>query len=124
VVLAVPTFPVSTGEAYGWLDRARADGRAETPRSPDRPPRRPLSWEGLAPFAVNDFEAVVFPRYPRLRAARDTLLEHGAGISLLAGTGSTVFGIFQSGAAAEAAAEALQRGDPSLRILHTRTAAR
>ena len=42
----------------------------------------------------NDFEAVIFDIEPEIRRARETLLEAGALGALLAGSGSSVFGIF------------------------------
>lgn len=44
----------------------------------------------------NDFEEVIFASEPEIGRARKVLLEVGAGSSLLAGSGSSVFGIFDS----------------------------
>jgi 4-diphosphocytidyl-2-C-methyl-D-erythritol kinase len=44
----------------------------------------------------NDFEEVIFASEPEIGRARKALLEVGAGSSLLAGSGSSVFGIFES----------------------------
>jgi 4-diphosphocytidyl-2-C-methyl-D-erythritol kinase len=45
---------------------------------------------------VNDFEGVVFARHPELVAIRDLLLSAGATIAAMTGSGSSVFGFFQS----------------------------
>jgi 4-diphosphocytidyl-2-C-methyl-D-erythritol kinase len=47
----------------------------------------------------NDFEGVIFEREPEIRRAKETLLEAGARNALLAGSGSSVFGIFKDRAA-------------------------
>ena len=45
---------------------------------------------------VNDFEGVVFARHPELAAIRDLLLSAGATSAAMTGSGSSVFGFFQS----------------------------
>lgn len=45
---------------------------------------------------VNDFERVIFDIEPEIGRARDALLQAGADNALLAGSGSSVFGIFGS----------------------------
>jgi len=52
----------------------------------------------------NDFEGPVFRRHPRLARIRRALLEQGAAGAALAGSGSAVFGEFQSPAHARRAA--------------------
>jgi 4-diphosphocytidyl-2-C-methyl-D-erythritol kinase len=47
----------------------------------------------------NDFEGVIFEREPEIRRAKLALLEAGARGALLAGSGSSVFGIFTDAAA-------------------------
>jgi len=42
----------------------------------------------------NDFESVIFDIEPEIKRARETLLQAGALPALLAGSGSSVFGIF------------------------------
>lgn len=123
VVLAIPPFRISTPVAYGWLDADRRgpgpfEGEAEGETAP------PADWSDLATRSVNDFERSVFRRHPELRALRDRLRRSGAVPALLSGSGSTVFGIFESDARAEAAAETMQREAPGVGVVLTRTAAR
>jgi 4-diphosphocytidyl-2-C-methyl-D-erythritol kinase len=42
----------------------------------------------------NDFESVIFDMEPEIRRAKEALLQAGASVALLAGSGSSVFGIF------------------------------
>lgn len=44
----------------------------------------------------NDFEAAVFPEFPMLEEIRDRLVEVGAATALMSGSGSTLFGLFES----------------------------
>ena len=55
----------------------------------------------------NDFEGVIFEREPEIRRAKESLLEAGARNALLAGSGSSVFGIFNDAAARDHALDNL-----------------
>ena len=108
VVVAVPDFPISAGDAYGWLAADRAAGVARAPGSaglPDASALRDLAT--LQRLAVNDLEGPVFDRYPRLRDIRDALNELGARIALLCGSGSCVAGVFADEGARDRAATKL-----------------
>ena len=56
----------------------------------------------------NDFERVVFPRYPELRDVKRVLEREGAKFASLSGSGSSLFGIFDSSEAAESACRKLR----------------
>ena len=53
----------------------------------------------------NDFERVVFPEYPELREVKSVLQREGARYASLSGSGSTLYGMFDSASEAIAAAE-------------------
>lgn len=55
----------------------------------------------------NDFESVVFPQHPELRAVKRALECAGAAYASLSGSGSTVYGLFKSRASAQKAAARL-----------------
>lgn len=101
VLLLVPDFAISTADAYRWLD----ESRPSAPR-PDElqtwlvPMAALTSWELLAetPLHTNDFEPVVEERHPELRRLRESLGAAGALIAHLAGSGSSVFGVFDGSA--------------------------
>jgi len=57
---------------------------------------------------TNDFESVIFDIEPEIRRARDTLLQAGATAALLAGSGSSVFGVFADPTAQQKAAKKIQ----------------
>ena len=92
---------MSTREAYGWLSR-RLTRRSDASRLWSF---CALCWSPLEAELSNDFEAVVFPRHPRLGKIKRELLERGAAEAALAGSGSAVFGVFRSPAQARRAAE-------------------
>ncbi|MGH9959657.1 MAG: 4-(cytidine 5'-diphospho)-2-C-methyl-D-erythritol kinase, partial [Pyrinomonadaceae bacterium] len=56
----------------------------------------------------NDFERVIFDIEPEIGRAKNALLQVGAGGASLSGSGSSVFGIFDSAEARQRAAEQIQ----------------
>jgi 4-diphosphocytidyl-2-C-methyl-D-erythritol kinase len=56
----------------------------------------------------NDFERVVFPEYPELREVKSVLQREGACFASLSGSGSTLYGLFDSTSEAQAAAERMR----------------
>jgi 4-diphosphocytidyl-2-C-methyl-D-erythritol kinase len=57
----------------------------------------------------NEFEQVVFPKYPELREVKSVLERAGAFYASLSGSGSALYGLFRSRAAGQKAAARLQR---------------
>jgi 4-diphosphocytidyl-2-C-methyl-D-erythritol kinase len=57
----------------------------------------------------NDFEQVVFPKYPELRQVKSVLMRAGAVYASLSGSGSATYGLFASREVAKKAAARLRK---------------
>jgi 4-diphosphocytidyl-2-C-methyl-D-erythritol kinase len=101
VVLAFPPFGISTTEAYGWYD---ADG-AEASIVGAPPTAEFQTWLRTC---RNDLESPVAGRHRLLSDLTARLTGLGALKAMLSGSGSTVFGLFDSSARADAAADGLR----------------
>jgi 4-diphosphocytidyl-2-C-methyl-D-erythritol kinase len=122
VVLGLPAFGVSTVDAFGWFDR---DGGSEVPRQTAEQSSLALggssllaggrrvaatgipAWPGRPLYVANDLEAPVVARHPEIGALCDTLVASGALAASMTGSGSAVFGLFESVIPARRAARAL-----------------
>jgi 4-diphosphocytidyl-2-C-methyl-D-erythritol kinase len=94
VVVAHPGVALPTPGAFARLAELRDGERAVAPVA------LPLdtfdSWESVAPLAINDFEMVAFERIPSITRGIRSFIDAGARVSLLAGSGASIFGIFDS----------------------------
>ncbi len=79
---------VSTREAYSGV-------RPSTPKTPLKELlKHPIEeWQGAI---KNDFEPHIFRAYPTLEQIKNDLLDAGALYAAMSGSGSTIFGIFDS----------------------------
>lgn len=95
LLVVKPNAGVSTAKAYISLNaRSLTSGDAKTILSSSE-------WSGVSysfdsETLQNDFEPVVFELEPEISRAKAALLNAGAEAALLAGSGSAVFGIFDS----------------------------
>jgi 4-diphosphocytidyl-2-C-methyl-D-erythritol kinase len=122
-ILVVPSFGVSTAEAYAWLDESVKSPGLEHVSSLVLDYGALSDWKQLAGLAYNDFEPVVARRHPEIDAYLNTLRSLGE-LSIMTGSGSTCVGI----GVPEEGDPVWQRGDGSPleggRAIHTRTATR
>ena len=105
LVVSPHEIAVPTKDAYQWLSQelTNEDGPTKLMRF------CALCWSPQGGVLSNDFEAAVFPRYPRLAAIKRELLQQGAAEASLAGSGSAVFGVYQHPAKARRAARAFPK---------------
>jgi 4-diphosphocytidyl-2-C-methyl-D-erythritol kinase len=88
ILLVNPGIHISTPEAYSGV----------VPKLPEEDLRTllklPVSeWEGKV---KNDFEATLFVKYPLLNSIKEQLYGHGAMSASMTGSGSTLYGIFET----------------------------
>ena len=90
ILIVNPGIHISTKWAF---DNVR-------PKNPDRHLNNIFQHEidiaKLQNIIINDFEEVVFYKYPEIAQIKSDMLSRGALFSLLTGSGSTVFGIFDN----------------------------
>ncbi|MFI5086880.1 MAG: 4-(cytidine 5'-diphospho)-2-C-methyl-D-erythritol kinase [Terriglobales bacterium] len=134
VTVATPNVGVSTPKAFAdWDTLAASENAALTPGSAasridvfshsmfvwlagslsgvpvkDRDQAETPLLDLVRAGIENDFERVVFPQYPELREVKRVLEREGAKYASLSGSGSALYGIFDSPKAAEQAAAALK----------------
>ena len=118
IVIVHPPFGVSTAEAYAWYDDDRSAGLKETRELQILP----VPWPTRAAQMINDLEPPVVRRHPEITGLKTALREAGAVASAMSGSGSAVFGLFRSRAAAARAVKPLAKGGN--RALLTRTITR
>ena len=101
LVVAVPPVHVSTAEAYAGI---RPDDGQEGMLEALVSGGSLAEWtKGLA----NDFESHLFDAHPGLAALKSDLLDAGARYAAMSGSGSAVFGVFQTEDEARSAAGGL-----------------
>ena len=105
IVLLVPGFGVSSGEAYGWYD-----GEREMSRSPREAQHVPGPWPSRAAQMINDLEAPIAHHHPEIDQMKAALRRAGALAAAMSGSGSTVFGLFQKRRDAQNAVNHLKGG--------------
>lgn len=115
VVVIKPKRGVSTAWAYAELDKRGAlapTGASEEAEAAVKNGDR----AGLVAAMMNDFDSVVESAFPEIAAAKQFLKELGARAAMLCGSGSAVFGLFESQAEAEAAADRVRAEAPPFSV--------
>lgn len=101
LLLITPDIPISTAWAYGNIRRGLTNSLNNITI-----PKCINHLSEVIALLSNDFEKVVIPHHPVIQTIKDELLDKGARGSLMSGSGSTVFGIFEN---EEEAKEALNQ---------------
>ncbi len=107
LLIVKPNAHISTGDAYKALEKpALTSPNSKTILSSSEA----KEFFDSSSFTAlhNDFEAIAFTLEPEIERARAALLSSGARVALLAGSGSAVFGIFESEDAQRRATQAIE----------------
>jgi 4-diphosphocytidyl-2-C-methyl-D-erythritol kinase len=107
LLVVKPNASIPTSEAYESLN-ARCLTTVEAKTILSSSERSGISDSFDSKALKNDFEPVVFELEPEIRRAKAALMNAGAEAALLAGSGSAVFGIFDSGDAQARAIRAIE----------------
>jgi 4-diphosphocytidyl-2-C-methyl-D-erythritol kinase len=117
-----PNASIPTPLAYKSLKaRSLTSAEAKTILSSSAPSEISDSFDSKS--LQNDFEPVVFELEPEIKRAKVALMKAGAEAALLAGSGSAVFGIFDSGDAQERAIQVIEL-EAGWRVFPCRTVGR
>lgn len=113
-VICKPSFSVSTPDLYARLD-------AENPTErPDTTAMRAALQKGdltlIGKNLCNRFEPLVLSAYPELNYIKSVLMTYGAYGALMSGSGSAVYGIFDSFEYAAVACSMLKENYPQIFI--------
>ncbi len=106
IVLVNPKIHVSTPWAYKILSEKRNGVFSARQRLLDQFSKAPIQ---TIVNSKNDFEEVVFKEFPKIKKIKDQLSEFGAVLSLMSGSGSSVFGLFENEHSAQSAVEYFQK---------------
>jgi len=94
VLLVTPPTPVSTAQAYAWVDEARTTAGRRGALLLD--PSALAGWSDIARMAGNDFESAVFGRLPAVRDAFEALARTRPLLCRMSGSGSTLFAVYRN----------------------------
>ena len=126
LLVLAPSLRVATVEAYQALARSRPKPLTEANRrliinrfcvgvgASEAIPAR-----AVAEHWSNDFEKVIFHRFPDLKKLKDRLARTGAAATMMSGSGSALFGFYDSREQAMAARDSLNGIDGEIFLAHT-----
>lgn len=117
LILIIPNFAVATPDAFRWLDEARAYSRPNDDVMPSI-----QTWDDVSRHAENDFEAVLFAKFPELDRLRQLLHATGAHIAMVSGSGSALFGVYKNVDERDRAYGSLSSRAADARIISSSTA--
>lgn len=93
-VILMPGETVNTAHAYSLYRRAKAVIHPEMDKISQALEEEDLALLGI--YAGNTFESLVFPGKPAIKTAKHAILETGAHVALMTGSGAAVYGLYRS----------------------------
>jgi len=112
VLIAVPTFGISTKVAYDLVDAAQAEGQPRGSVVLDQTVFE--TWGGIGRLGGNDFESVIFRQEPALGELFERMAETRPLLVRLSGSGSAIFAIYKNDTERDAAAQSIGEQDRTL----------
>jgi 4-diphosphocytidyl-2-C-methyl-D-erythritol kinase len=108
LVLACPDVHVDTLWAYKQWDLENGSASIqESLTTPSSDTKKPSPDSALT--VVNDFEAIVFAKYPILRKTKEKLIKDGAIAAAMSGSGASLFGLFRDNRSGMSAAKSFEK---------------
>lgn len=108
LVIVCPDIHVDTAWAFrAWDEKYAAADPHDSLTSASLNTKNPSPV--LARDMGNDFEPVVFEKFPTLKEIKEILLSQGAETAAMSGSGASLFGIFRDRDSAASAVRALER---------------
>ena len=120
VLVAVPSVPVATPDAYRWWDEANPAPVSRGPVALDA--EAFATWGSIGRLGGNDFESPVFAKHAELRALYERLAGTGPVWVRLCGSGSAVAAVYKKEAERDDAAQRLGTKAQALIVTATRAA--
>ncbi len=95
LLLICPQIPISTAWAFAELSALREKKEVFLSNNLTCSAHHDSNTSSQARAYINDFEEVVYKAHPELKRIKENLLQNGAEVALLSGTGASLFGIFK-----------------------------
>lgn len=89
ILLVNPGIHISTKWAFGLVKPQAPNNSLKTLIKNNQ-----MDIDKIIEIASNDFENIVFSKYPEIKDIKDKMTQFGAIFSMMTGTGSTVWGLF------------------------------
>lgn len=109
LVVAKPVQSINTKGIYGEYDRHFGDDYSKSCSDAMEKALANKNLSDIAECMVNDFEHVCIPRLPEIEDIKRKMVLAGAVGSMMSGSGSAVYGLFDSQEKSRACHEALRR---------------
>lgn len=112
-----PEIHISTAKAYQWLDEVKLSSLHLLNKTAGIIKNK--EWEKLHSIVSNDFEKVLFPRYPVMKSIKEELLSHKVLGAAVSGSGSALFALFDDPEPAHEAYDALKKKHDHIYLVKT-----
>ncbi len=121
MIVAKPKEGINTKGIYGEYDKSFGNDYSKSLSDTMEKALESRDLKAVAGAITNDFEKVCIPRLPEIANIKNQLLSFGALCSQMSGSGSAVFGIFDSADKAKQCFKALKDSDLTEVFLLTRS---